>query len=113
MTVADLLKGEPTDIARRLAHSRIDSNAVIAWQQQARLVMEIPGLRGGHAQLLVGGGLTTLDEIASAEPAAAMAAVLRFANTEAGRRVLRDGPPPDLEKVHAWVKSARSVKAAA
>ena len=113
MTVADLLKGEPTDIARRLAHSRIDSNAVIAWQQQAKLVMEIPGLRGGHAQLLVGGGLTTLDEIASAEPAAAMAAVLRFANTEAGRRVLRDGPPPDLEKVHAWVKSARSVKAAA
>ena len=113
MTVADLLKAEPIDIARRLGHSRIDSYTVIAWQQQARLVLEIPGLRGGHAQLLVGGGLTTLDAIASVEPAEAMAAVLRFANSEAGRRVLRDASPPDLEKVHAWVTNARSVKAAA
>jgi predicted flap endonuclease-1-like 5' DNA nuclease len=113
MTVADFLKSEPLDIARRLGHSRITKDVVIAWQQQARLVMEIPGLRGGHAQLLIGGGLATLDEIAAADPAKAMAAILRFANTENGRHVLRDAPPPDLEKVHTWISSARSVKAAA
>ncbi len=113
MTVADFLNGDPLDIARRLGHSRITKDDVIAWQQQARLVMEIPGLRGGHAQLLIGSGLATLDEIAAADPAKAMAAILRFANTENGRRVLRDAPPPDLERVHTWISSARSVKAAA
>jgi predicted flap endonuclease-1-like 5' DNA nuclease len=112
-TVADLLAADPADIARRLGDSRIDADKVTAWQQQARLVMEIPGLRGGQAQLLVGGGLTTVDAIAETEPADAMAAILGFANTHDGRRALRDAPPPDLEKVHTWVQRARAVKAAA
>ena len=112
-TVTDLFAADPADVARRLDLSRIDAAAVTAWQQQARLVVEIPGLRGGQAQLLVGGGLRTVEEIAGTEPTDAMAAVLRFANTDDGRRVLRDAPPPDLEKVHTWIHQARAVKTAA
>jgi predicted flap endonuclease-1-like 5' DNA nuclease len=112
-TVDDLLAADPADIARGLGDSRIDEATVAAWQQQSRLVVEIPGLRGGQAQLLVGGGLTTVAAIAETEPADAMAAILQFANTHDGRRVLRDAPPPDLEKVHTWVQRARAVNAAA
>ncbi len=112
-TVQQFLDADPDATAAALATRHITPKTIIEWQHQARLVCTLPGIRGGHAQLLVGAGLTSIDAIADADPGEAMAAILRYAQTSAGQSVLRDGQPPDLEKIHAWVRNARKVKQAA
>ncbi len=112
-TVADFLDLSPDAIATRLADRRIDADLIETWQYQALLVMEIPGLRGTHAQLLTGAGYKTADDIADVDPAQLSAKVLLFAATSDGKRVLRDGQPPDIEKIQGWVTRAAQARAAA
>jgi Domain of unknown function (DUF4332) len=111
-TVGEFLDLSPDAIATRLADRRMDADVIETWQFQALLVMEIPGLRGTHAQLLTGAGYKTADDIASADPAKLCASVLLFAATTDGKRVLRDGEPPDMEKIKGWVTSASEARAA-
>lgn len=111
-TVADLLAADPETLAGKLADRAFTVATVTDWQDQARLVMSVPGLRGGHAQLLVGAGLRSAQAIAEAAPDALCAVVLAFATTTAGQRILRDSPPPDIERMKGWVDSAKRVLAA-
>jgi len=112
-TVAEFLEADPETAAELIETRHITAKVIVEWQHQARLACELPGIRGGHAQLLVGAGLTSVDAIASADPGEAMAAILRYAQTSAGQSVLRDGQPPDLEEIHTWVMNAQRVKQAA
>ncbi|HUS98054.1 MAG TPA: DUF4332 domain-containing protein [Hyphomicrobiaceae bacterium] len=112
MTVADLLAADPEKTAEDLDVSHIKPASIADWQNQSQLVIDIPGLRGTHAQLLVGAGLRTSDEVATADAASAHSAILRFAMTSEGQRILRDGQPPDLEKINAWLANARQAHAA-
>ena len=112
-SVSDFLAADPELTADDLNVRHINAKTINEWQQQANLVCTLPGIRGGHAQLLVGAGLTSVDAIATVDPGEAMAAILRFAQTSAGQSVLRDGQPPDLEKIVTWVKNARHVSKAA
>ena len=111
--VDDLLKAHPIALAARLDDRHITEQTVIDWQDQALLVCTIPGLRGTGAQLLVGAGYRTTEAMAEADAAELCAAVLAFATGSDGQRVLRDGTPPDIEKIKAWAESARKVVAAA
>ena len=111
-TVADFIGHDPHDMAELLDDSHIDSEVLTDWQDQAQLVMDIPGLRGTHAQLLVGAGYRTAGAIADAGATDLSADVLKFAATSDGKRVLRDGHPPDIEKIKDWVDSARIALAA-
>ena len=111
--VDDLLKAHPIALAARLNDRHITEQTIIDWQDQARLVCTIPGLRGTGAQLLVGAGYRTAEAMAEADAAQLCAAVLAFAAGSEGQRVLRDGSPPDIEKIKAWAESARRVMAAA
>jgi hypothetical protein len=112
MTVRDLLKAEPAALAVLIDARHITSEAIAGWQDQARLMCTVPGLRGTHAQLLVGAGYNSGDAIAEAEPDKLCAAVLAFAATTAGQRLLRNGEPPDIEKIKGWLEAARSMQAA-
>ena len=112
VTVDDLLKADVDDVANQLNVRHIKPGVLRDWQDQARLVMEVPGLRGTHAQLFVGAGYRTTEDIALAEPADVMTAMLSFAQTRDGQRVLRDGASPDLERITTWIKSAEHVLAA-
>ncbi len=112
-TVAGLLEADPKETADALKTRHITAKTIVEWQHQARLVCTLPGIRGGHAQLLVGAGLISVDAIAETDPGEAMAAILKFAQTSAGQSVLRDGQPPDLEKIHSWVQSAKDTRQAA
>ena len=112
-TVAGLLDADPEETADALKTRHITAKTIVEWQHQARLVCTLPGIRGGHAQLLVGAGLTSVDAIAETDPGEAMAAILKFAQTSAGQSVLRDGQPPDLEKIHTWVQNAKNSRQAA
>lgn len=112
VSVADLLAADPATVARQLTDQRLDAADIGDWQDQARLVMTIAGLRGTHAQLLVGAGYRSADAIAAAESDTLCARILAYAATTAGKRVLRDGTPPEIERIREWVATARSRHAA-
>lgn len=111
-TVADFLARPPEDLAKLIDDRRMPAAVLEEWQHQAQLVMEIPGLRGTHAQLLTGAGYKTAQDVAASDPVGFAADVLKFATSDAGKRVLRDGNPPDIEKIKSWVDSARLERAA-
>jgi hypothetical protein len=111
-TVRDLMKADPAALAVLIGARHIGAETISGWQDQARLVCTVPGLRGTHAQLLVGSGYRSADEIASAEAEKLCADVLAFAATAPGQRLLRNGDPPDIERIKGWLEAARSMKAA-
>ncbi len=111
-TVAEFLKQDPEELADRLDDPHFDAETLLEWQDQAKLVMAVPGLRGTHAQLLVGAGYRTAEAVAEADPLALSANVLKFVTTSAGKRVLREGRPPDIEKIKNWVDIAKQAVAA-
>lgn len=111
-TVADFLAHAPDDLAGLLSDRRMNAAILQEWQDQAQLVMEIPGLRGTHAQLLTGAGYKTAAQVAAADPVGFAAGILKFATSEAGKRILREGNPPDIAKIKSWIESARLEKAA-
>jgi hypothetical protein len=105
-TVRNLLDANAEDAASRLNTRFITAQRFADWQDQARLVCTIPWLRGTHAQLLVGAGHRTLDQIVSADVSQLCAAILRFAGTREGQSVLRAGSPPDVERIRKWVENS-------
>ncbi len=111
-TVQDFLNQDAANLSTRLADRRLTAAILTEWQAQARLVIEVPSLRGGHAQLLTGAGYSSTAALATAEPVQLCADVLKFAASEAGKRVLRDGNPPDIERIKGWVDSAAQAVAA-
>ena len=111
-TVADLLAASPVVTALALDIRAIDAQTIVDWQDQARLVCTMPGLRGTHAQLLVGAGFRTAAAVAEVEADVLCARVLAFAASTEGHRVLRSGDPPDIEKIKSWLDNARLVQAA-
>ena len=112
LTVQDLLDEDPAALAKALAISYVKAETVADWQAQARLVCAVPGLTGTGAQLLVGAGYRDVAAIAAVEPGKLSADLLGYAGTDPGRRVLRDGEPPDVERIKSWAEGARMVLAA-
>lgn len=110
--VGDLLQANPQALAAQLDVRHIDAQVIEDWQHQARMVCKVPGLRGTHAQLLVGAGYRTADEVAAADAEKLCAEVLVFATSAEGQRVLRNGDAPDIEKIKGWLQAARSAIAA-
>ncbi len=111
-TVEDFLRAHPIALSARLEVVHITPEVLTAWQNQAQLVLSVPGLRGTGAQLLVGAGYATLDALADSDEATLCADVLRFALTPSGQRILRDGSPPDVERIKSWIAAAKAAKAA-
>jgi len=112
MTVGDFLSRDAQAMAAALDDARISGAVIAAWQDQARLVLTVPGLTGTQAQLIAGAGFTTRAALAAADPADLSAAVLLYAATSEGKRILRDGNTPDLEQIKAIVSSAALAQAA-
>jgi predicted flap endonuclease-1-like 5' DNA nuclease len=110
-TVAQLLAADPADLAERLDDSRVDAATVVAWQHQSGLMCRIPGLRGHDAQVLVGSGFTSAEEIAGMKPADLLQFVDPFCDTIEGQRALRGSVRPDLAEVTQWIQGARQRRA--
>ena len=111
-TVRDLMRAEPAALAVLLNARQVTPDTIADWQDQARLVCTVPGLRGTHAQLLVGAGYRSADAVAIADADKLCADVLAYAASKDGQRVLRSGDPPNIEKIKGWLEAAQSVKAA-
>lgn len=112
-SVADLLAASAYLTADSLRSRHVKAETILLWQDQCRLMLDVPGLRGTHAELLAGSGYRTADRLAEADEVALSADVLAFAATTAGKRILRDGQPPDIERIKGWLAAARAVQAAA
>jgi hypothetical protein len=102
-TIHDLLRAEPQDAAKRLAYRRVNADTIFLWQQQARMVCQIPQLRGHDAQLLIACGFTDPEALSRMDPKDVFAVVGPFAGTTQGRRLLRSAKKPNLEEVTNWV----------
>ncbi len=111
-TVADLLAADAEATATLLATRGIDAQTVRLWQNQAQLVIDVAGLRGTHAQLLTGAGYQDVTAVAAAEAAALCAAVLRYAASAEGQRILRQGEAPEAQKIEGWIAAAAARLAA-
>lgn len=112
MTVGDFLDAEPVALAKKLKTRHITAETLRDWQDQSRLVIAVPDLRGTHAQLIVGAGFRDAASLAATEPADLCARVLAFAATSDGQRILRNGDPPDIEAITGWGASAQQARAA-
>ncbi|HEU4379600.1 MAG TPA: DUF4332 domain-containing protein [Hyphomicrobiaceae bacterium] len=111
-TVRDLIKAEPAALSVLMDARGVTTEAITAWQDQARLVCTVPGLRGTHAQLLVGAGYVSGEAIAAADADKLCADVLAYAASATGQRLLRNGDPPDIDKIKGWLEAAQSIRAA-
>ena len=115
-TVDDLLNANAASVAERLNNRRITPETIEQWQAQARLVCQVPELRGHDAQILVACGVTEPEQLAQKRPADLYSIVGPFADTTEGERIVRGGRKPDLEEVTDWIRFAqqsRSLRAAA
>jgi hypothetical protein len=114
-TVNDFLRANATSVATQLDEKRITSATIVDWQNQATLVCCIPNLRGHDAQQLVAAGITTAEQLASANVGSLVNKVVTFASSKAGQRVLRGAAAADEAEVRDWIRwatSSRTLRAA-
>lgn len=111
-TVAEFLAADADRAVALLGDGRFTTATIARWKDEATLVLRVPGLRGTHAQLLAGAGFASPQALADADPMHLSAALLSYATTPEGVRILRSGDAPDVEAVTRWVRSAREALAA-
>jgi hypothetical protein len=107
-TVNDLLVADPQLTAEILAYRQINAKTIVSWQQQAKLVCQIPNLRGHDAQVLVACGFYDIADLAGQDPRDVFRVVGPFVATKKGQRLLRSARKPDLDEVTNWVKWSAS-----
>lgn len=105
-TVGDLLSLTPEDAAQRIKASHINAGIIKDWQAQARLACSVPDINGTSAQILVGAGVYSVDDLATTDLDSLMDAIELFASSNEGERLLRDGAPPPRERVKGWIEAA-------
>jgi Domain of unknown function (DUF4332) len=114
-TVRDFLEASPQQISQKLRAAHLTANVLTDWQDQARLILAIPSLKGHDAQLIVGVDIRTGDELAQANARDLHELIAEFCTTSEGKRILRESEPPELAEVGQWIvgaKKARASKAA-
>ncbi len=112
-TVGDLLDISADDASKEIKASHVSAKVIREWQAQALLACSVPDITGTTAQMLVGAGVLTPDDLASAEPAFLLQAIAEFARTKEGEGALRGAAPPDQSKVEKWIASAKTQPSAA
>ena len=108
-TVGDLLALAPEDAAVRIKASHINAGVIKDWQAQALLACSVPDLNGTNAQILVGAGIYSVDDLAGTDLDSLMDAIDLFATSNEGERLLRDGQPPARERVKGWIEAALTI----
>ncbi|MFN4184495.1 MAG: DUF4332 domain-containing protein [Hyphomonas sp.] len=106
-TVGDLIICDPDETAELVSVRHITVDAIEAWQMQATLMIEVPGLRIHDAQLLVGAGISSREDLANASAATVFELAMEFLQTSAGSRVLRPGETLEEDEVEEWIEMAQ------
>jgi hypothetical protein len=106
-TIGDLLDCDPDMVELELNVRHITSEAIRIWQDQTQLMMDVPGLRVHDAQLLVGAGITTREDLANASARTIFELAMEFLSTPEGERVLRDDQVLHEDEVEEWIEMAQ------
>lgn len=107
-TIRQLVSSSPESIVQGLATRWITQNLVRDWQDQARLVCEVPSLVGYQAQLLVAVGCRTSWQLRTGNPDSLYPRICQFCQTSEGQQILLSARLPLAEDVASWIESARS-----
>lgn len=108
-TVGDLLSLTPEEAAQRIKASHINAGIIKDWQAQALLACSVPDLNGTSAQIIVGAGIYSVDDLATTDLDSLMDAIELFATSNEGERLLRDGKVPPRERVKGWIEAALAI----
>lgn len=106
-TIGDLLDCDPEMVELELNVRHITAEAIRAWQDQTQLMIDVPGLRVHDAQLLVGAGITTREDLANASARTIFELAMEFLTTPEGERVLRDDQVLNEDEVEGWIELAQ------
>jgi hypothetical protein len=106
-TIGDLLDCDADMVELELNIRHITSEAIRIWQDQTQLMMDVPGLRVHDAQLLVGAGITTREDLANASAHTIFELATEFLSTPEGERVLRDDQVLHEDEVEEWIGMAQ------
>lgn len=108
-TIGDLLTSRPDDLANRLGGTSRSPSVVLDWQDQARLIMEIPELKAEQACLLTGAGYRTAAALANAQPEELLQDVTHFLSGPNGHRSPLHHDTPtlrDMATLIGWAEAA-------
>ncbi len=111
LTVGDLVSVNAEEVAQQLADRNVSAEVVRQWQSQALFVCRVPNLRGHDAQLIVGCGVTSAEQLAATDSAELYSKVVRFSSSKAGVRILRGSNAPDQQEVSDWIQWAQNCRA--
>ncbi len=106
-TVGDLLDCDPEEIADRLDLHYVTPATLVEWQDEASLMIEVPGLRVHDAQILVGAGVRTGEDLAKASARDLFIEAMTFLTTPDGERVLNDLDNLEEDEVEHWIDLAK------
>jgi len=104
--VSDLLQADVNELAAQLNVRHITADVLREWQDQSRLMIRVPGLRGHDAQLLVAAGVRDRMTLRRANADELTAKVQAVAESAHGRSILREGAAPDVREVTSWIEAA-------
>lgn len=106
-TIADLMDADPDETAEFLDIHYITRETLIDWQDQTRLMMDVPGLRVHDAQILVGSGVRCSEDLAAASARDLFMDAMTFLTTEDGEHVATNVENLEEEEVEHWIDLAR------
>jgi hypothetical protein len=106
-TIGELLDCDIEETAFMLDVHYIDSETLRDWQDQTKLMMEVPGLRVHDVQIMVGAGIRTSKELAEAPARTLFLLATEFLNSPEGERVRRGDDLFMEEEVEEWIERAR------
>jgi len=102
-TVGDLLNADPATLSKTLGGGWNTPRVITEWQDQTRLIIEVPHLRAEQAKLIVGCGYLTAAALADAQPEELLQDLTGFLSTERGRRTIRGEYSPTLRDMATWI----------
>ena len=95
--------------AKKLDTRHITATVVRDWQDQSKLMIDVPGLRGHDAQILIASGIRNLTALSQSPVAELLKQVVQTAGTTEGKRILRSGAVPDEAEVTEWIIAAQQI----
>lgn len=111
-TVEDFLNCDVEEIAFEMDVRHIDEQTLEDWKAQALLMIEVPGLRVHDAQILVGAGVRSGEDLANASATRIFHASMGFLKSSGGANITRDDHVLQEAEVSEWIGLAKGREAA-
>ena len=105
--VRDVLNADAEATAKILNTRHITAAVIRDWQDQSHLMIDVPGLRGHDAQILVAAEIRNRTSLSQSTVAELLKQVVKVAGTTEGKRILRSGAVPDEAEVTEWITAAQ------